>query len=100
MNLLSAPWHPLCLPRWLREDVVYISDLEKVRALWEKYVHEMAEWLMVYLQPWHPACQDPSVAFDVKHTERPWAVLICSEENQISGHYDPSNLKQKVSHHR
>lgn len=35
---------------------------------------------MVYLQHWHLACQDPSVAFDVKHTERPWVVLISSEE--------------------
>lgn len=35
---------PPCLLHWLgtRGDVVYISDLEKVHALWEERVHEMA----------------------------------------------------------
>lgn len=83
--LLSELRHPTFLLHWLREDVVYISDLEKVHALWEECVHEMAEWLMVYLQHWHPACQDPSVAFDVKHTERPWVILISSEDRNQKG---------------
>jgi hypothetical protein len=41
--LLSELRHPTFLLHWLREDVVYISDLEKVHALWEECVHEMAE---------------------------------------------------------
>ena len=35
---------PPCLLHWLRTEgeVVYVSDLEKVHALWEERVHEMA----------------------------------------------------------
>lgn len=78
----SPPWKP-----WRYYHPTGLEEMWFILVTWRRFMPSgkrlfpgMAVWLMVYLQLWHQGCQDSSSVFDVKHTKRPWVILMCSEK--------------------